>query len=103
MRKRTRTCIVCGTEYSYCSNCREHALKPSWMAIYHDGNCRQIMNIATEFMAGNITKAEAKEQIETCDLSNKKNFKESVLVAINEIFSAKKSSKADKETTKIED
>jgi hypothetical protein len=69
------------------------------MAIYHDENCRNIMNIATEYMAGNITKAEAKEQLETCDLKNKKNFKESVAHAIDEICSVKKSVKKENEQT----
>ena len=95
MRKGMRTCVVCGVEYTYCNNCREHASKPSWMALYHDDNCRSIMNIATEFMAGNITKADAKSELDKCDLTNKKNFKESVVKAINEIYGTKKAAKAE--------
>ena len=93
MRKRTKNCIVCGVEYTYCNNCKEHTSKPSWMAIYHDENCRNIMNIATEYMAGNLTKAEAKSELDKCDLTNKKNFKESVLKAVDEICSVKKVAK----------
>ena len=99
MRRGTRTCVVCGAEYIYCNSCREHASKPSWMALYHDDNCRSIMNIATEFMAGNITKADAKSELDKCDLTNKKNFKESVVKAINEIYGTKKAVKA--ETAKV--
>lgn len=95
MRKGTRKCIVCGVEYTYCNNCREHASRPSWMALYHDDNCRNIMNIATEYMAGNLTKAEAKSELDGCDLSNKKNFKESVIKAVNEIYTTNKATKAD--------
>ena len=95
MRKRTRTCIVCGAEYTYCNNCREHASQPSWKNLYHDDNCRNIMNIATEYMAGNITKADAKSELDKCDLTNKKNFKESVLKAINEIYTTKKAAKVE--------
>ena len=95
MRKRTRECIVCGVEYTYCNSCREHSSQPSWMAIYHDDNCRSIMNIATEYMAGNLTKADAKAELDKCDLTNKKNFKESVLRAVNEIYATKKTAKAD--------
>lgn len=95
MRKRTRTCIVCGVEYTYCNSCKEHASQPSWMAIYHDGNCRNIMNIATEYMAGNITKADAKSALDKCDLTNKKNFKESVIKAVNEIYATKKVAKTE--------
>ena len=93
MRKRTRNCIVCGVEYTYCNSCKEHASQPSWMAIYHDENCRNIMNIATEYMAGNLTKSDAKAELDKCDLTNKKNFKESVSKAVNEIYATKKTSK----------
>jgi len=68
---------------------------PTWMALYHDDNCRSIMNIATEYMAGNLTKADAKSQLDNCDLTNKKNFKESVVKAVNEICATKKVAKAD--------
>ena len=95
MRKGTRKCIVCGVEYTYCNNCREHASRPSWMAIYHDDNCRNIMNITTEYMAGNLTKAEAKSELDACDLTNKKNFKESVIKAVNEIYATGKAAKID--------
>ena len=99
MRKRTRQCIVCGAEYIYCNSCKEHASQPSWMAIYHDENCRNIMNITTEYMAGNLTKADAKSEIDKCDLSNKKNFKESVVKAINEIYTTKKTAKIEADKT----
>ena len=101
MRKKTRQCIVCGVEYTYCNSCKEHASRPTWMAIYHDENCRNIMNISTEYMAGNLTKADAKSELDKCDLTNKKNFKESVIKAVNEIYTAKKASKA--EVAKIAD
>ena len=95
MIKKTRNCIVCGAEYEYCNNCRNHKSLPTWMAIYHDENCREIMNITTEYMAGNITKEDAKAQLDSCDLSHKKDFRESVLLAVNEIYLAKKSAKAE--------
>ena len=92
---KARKCIVCGKEYEYCNRCSSHAAMPAWMALYHDDNCRSIMNIATECMAGNITKADAKAQLDSCDLTNKKNFTESVAKAVNEIYSTKKTAKAD--------
>ena len=94
-RIKARNCIVCGKEYEYCNRCSSHANKPAWMALYHDNNCRSIMNIATEYMAGNITKADAKSQLDNCDLTNKKNFKESVIKAVNEICATKKAAKSD--------
>lgn len=102
-RIKARKCIVCGKEYEYCNRCSSHANMPTWMALYHDENCRSIMNIATEYMAGNITKSEAKSQIDSCDLTDKKNFKESVVKAIDEICSTKKVSKADVVSANKED
>ena len=53
------------------------------------------MNIATEYMAGNLTKAEAKLKLDGCDLTDKKNFKESVLKAVNEICTVKRPAKVE--------
>ena len=94
-KTKARKCIVCGKEYEYCNRCSSHADMPTWMALYHDDNCRNIMNIATEYMAGNLTREDAKSQLDNCDLTNKKNFKESVANAVNEICAAKKAVKAD--------
>ena len=92
---KTRKCIVCGKEYEYCNNCKAYTAFPAWMAIYHDENCKNIMSIATEYMAGNLTKEDAKSQLDNCDLTNKKNFKESVLKAVNEIYATKKAAKVE--------
>ena len=92
-KNKTRACIVCGKEYIYCNNCNDYAKYPAWMAIYHDENCKDIMTIATEYMAGNLSKAEAKTKLDKCDLSNRKNFSNSVTKAIDEIFTEKKPAK----------
>lgn len=101
-RMKARKCIVCGKEYEYCNRCSSHAAMPTWMALYHDDNCRSIMNIATDYMAGNLTKADAKSQLDKCDLTNKKNFKESVIKAVNEICGTKKVAKTDVAKTEEE-
>lgn len=90
-----RKCIVCGKEYEYCNNCKSHIGLPAWKAIYCDENCRNIMNISTDYMAGCLTKTAAKLKLDTCDLSDKKSFKESVLNVVNEIYASKKSTKAE--------
>ena len=103
MRKKMRNCIVCGKEYEYCNSCRSHASFPAWMAIYHNENCRNIMSIATEYMAGNLTKTEAKNKLDGCDLTDKRSFKESVAKVVNEICTTKKVNKTEKESIKKPD
>lgn len=95
MKIKKRECIVCGEKYEYCNSCKDNVFLPSWMTIYHDENCRTIMNVATEYMAGNITKTDAKNKLDKCDLKNKKSFKESVLKAINDIYFTKKTNKVE--------
>ena len=90
---KSRKCIVCGKEYEYCNGCKSHMAFPAWMAIYHDENCKNIMNVATEYMAGNLTKADAKAKLDCCDLTNKRNFKDSILKIVNEICTVKRSAK----------
>lgn len=96
MRNKTRSCVVCGTEYMYCNNCREFNHLPVWMSIYHDENCKNIMNIATEYAANNITKEDAKASMDKCDLTHRKNFSDSVARVVDEIYNSKKSNKSEK-------
>lgn len=84
--KNNRKCILCGTEYKYCGNCAEDSRLEPWHTIYHDNNCRTIFNTATDYRAGLLTKEEAINIFDTCDLSNKENFKSSILQLLNELY-----------------
>ena len=90
MKSKKRICIVCGQEYEYCNRCGADAHYPAWKSIYHDENCREIMRIATEYMANNISKSEAKKKLNSCNLENKTNFENSVSKAVNQILATKK-------------
>lgn len=84
-KKNNKKCIVCGTKYTYCPTCAEFANVEVWHNIYHDKNCKEIFEIATDFNAKALDKDVAKERLGKCDLSNKKSFHNSILKAINEI------------------
>lgn len=103
MKRKMRKCVVCGVEYDYCNNCIEYKNYPVWMTIYHDENCKEIMHIATEYSANNLTKEEASILLNKCNLANRKNFKESVANAINDILGTKKAVKTEKDISKKED
>lgn len=74
MIKDNKTCILCGKRYSYCSNCAEFDHLPRWMEIYCSENCKKIFNALSSHNMGHITKEEARELLEKCDLSYKENF-----------------------------
>ena len=86
MAKNNRKCICCSTEYRYCGNCSEDRLKEPWHAIYHDENCKNIFNAASDYLAGAITKEEAKENFDKCDLSYKDKLHHKIVEAINAVY-----------------
>ena len=83
-RKFNKTCIVCGEKYSYCNSCKEHTIYPTWMNIFHNENCKNVFNTASAYLAGTITKEEAKTRFDACDMSYKENLKSDIVNAINE-------------------
>lgn len=103
LKGKKKTCVVCGKEYDYCNHCKSQSHLPTWMSLYDNENCRTIMNICTEFMAGNVSKTDAKKVLDTCDLKNKNSFSASVLNAVNLIYTPSKTVKADvKNEAKVE-
>ena len=75
MGRRTRECYLCGESYQYCPTCSQDKMKPAWMALFHSEDCKNIFDICTRFNLKKISKSEAKEELKSCDLSNKANFK----------------------------
>ena len=84
MAKKNRKCATCGTKYSHCPNCDRNA--PYWMANFHEENCKNIFQICTQYNVGLLTKEQAKEALNACDLSNKENFTECIQRDFANIF-----------------
>lgn len=75
--KYNRKCVICGTEYSYCTHgCAKDIDKPVWMANYDTYNCKQICELFTGNTIGKfISDEEAKTKLANLDLSKKDSFK----------------------------
>lgn len=86
MGRRTRECYLCSTKYEYCPTCSQDKMKPTWMAEFHDENCKNIFDICTRFNMKLMDKTEAKKALSACDLSNKSKFKDYVQKDIANIF-----------------
>ena len=86
MGRKTRECYLCGKIYQYCPTCSQDRMKPSWMAEFHEENCKNIFDICTKFNLGMITKKEAQQALSVCNLSDKANFKPYVLQDLVNIF-----------------
>ena len=94
MARRERNCYLCGEYYKYCPTCTQDRMKPSWMAEFHKEDCKNIFDICTRYNMGIMTKEEAQEALEVCDLSNKKNFKSYVQKDLDNIFATETHKKA---------
>jgi len=90
MAKRDRKCYLCGENYKYCPTCSQDKMKPAWMAEFHNENCKNIFDIATRFNLKLLTKADAKAEMDKCDLSNKANFKSYVQRDLENIYAQEK-------------
>lgn len=74
MIKNNKKCILCGKVYTFCNRCEEFDHLPRWMGIYCSENCRAIFNILTDYNGGHITKEEAIQKLNDCDLSYRDHF-----------------------------
>ena len=88
MARKSRECYLCGTDYKYCGSCSNDRMKPAWMSEFHSENCKNIFDICTRFNMNLMSKAEAQDELNTCDLSNKENFKSYVQRDLEVIFAA---------------
>lgn len=86
MGRKTRECYLCGEKYHYCPTCSQDRMKPTYMAEFHDDNCKTIFDICTRFNMQLMSKEEAQKALSACDLSNKEAFKDYVKRDIANIF-----------------
>ena len=86
MGRRTRECYLCGQNYQYCPTCTQDRTKPSWMSEFHSESCKNIFDICTRFNMGTISKEDAQRELNSCDLTNKSNFKSYVQRDLDAIF-----------------
>ena len=86
MSRRSRECYLCGRDYQYCPTCSQDKMKPAWMSEFHSENCKNIFDICTRFNMNLMSKSDAQDALNACDLSNKENFKSYVQRDLEVIF-----------------
>lgn len=101
VKKNNKTCIACGTRYTFCSGCAQYDHLPRWMAIFHEENCKDIYNTVNDYINSGLSKEDAKELLDKCDLSNKDKMHHVLLNAINEIYSVETVEEPEKNNTQI--
>lgn len=79
-----RVCKTCGKKYFYCSNC--HVKNPQWMLMWHEENCKNVFEIVSAFVQGQISKNTAKQRLQKCDLTHLYTFKENIRNYVEDIL-----------------
>lgn len=85
MAKKNRICIACGKHYTYCISCSDQRDLEAWHAIYCSSNCRDIYNIASDYIFGSATKEDAKERFCNCDMSYKDALHHKIIEVVDEV------------------
>ena len=86
MKKNNKTCVCCQKKYTFCLNCSDFDHLPRWMAIYHDENCKKISDAISNYNFNHITKEQAKEILDKCNLKYKENFNNRIKETIDIIY-----------------
>lgn len=94
MSAKNRTCWVCQQKYAYCPSCSRDYLKPTWMIMFHDENCKDIFETLQSYSVGEITVDEAREILKGLDLSQKNSFRDDSKKVISQILPRKKKAKS---------
>lgn len=64
-----RICYICRKTYSYCPQCEEDAMKPTWMFAFCSEKCKKINDILAGHTSGRISTQEAKRALEEIKFS----------------------------------
>lgn len=59
-----RRCLLCGTEYKYCSHCNDYDPTETWRYLFHDEKCLELSNVWYAYRGNEISKEEAKKRFE---------------------------------------
>lgn len=103
MGRRSRECYLCGKDYQYCPTCSQDKMKPAWMSEFHSESCKNIFDICTRFNMDLMSKSEAQDALNSCDLTNKENFKSYVIRDLEVIFAEEPKKRGKRSELKIID
>lgn len=87
-------CSICNTPYHICPDCSTTTSFTPWKKIVCSPNCYKIFVSLSGNTNGYADKAETKEKLSKCDLSNLDSFEPNVKSAIKDIMKEEKVQKS---------
>ena len=89
MARGERTCIVCGTKYVYCPNCKKGYPDETWRYLYDSEECREIYKVCNHFSFGHIDAEEAGRKLEKYNVTDRSKYSEDIRKNLSAIYAAK--------------
>lgn len=87
MATNNKICVVCGTPYRYCNDCREFLNYPTWMSMFCSEECFNSYEVMSSFENGQTDKETAKKILKGYSDSEKyKNYKKSFAITYAKIM-----------------
>lgn len=87
MATNNKICVVCGTPYRYCNDCREFLNYPTWMSMFCSEECFNSYEVMSSFENGQTDKETAKKILKGYSGSEKyKNYKKSFAITYAKIM-----------------
>lgn len=94
------TCSICGEKYHLCNDCKNTMDFTPWRRIADSVNCYKIFLVLRDYTNKCATKAETKEKLTSCDLSNLETFQENIKESIKNIMAEEKPKRTKKAVQK---
>lgn len=94
-----RTCVVCGTKYVYCPNCKKGNPDETWRYLYDSEECREIYKVCNHFSFGHIDAEEAGRKLEKYNVTDRSKYSEDIRKSLSAIYAAKSESLKTKESS----
>lgn len=96
------TCKICGKGYYICMSCKSHKLNP-WKTYTDTPEHYKIFQVIHGYSTGVYNKVEAKQRLESIDLSDLKELRENIQLVIKEIMSDNKDKKIKSDKKDVKD
>ena len=97
MARGERTCVVCGTKYIYCPNCKKGDPTETWRYMYDSEECREIFKTCSRFAFGHIDAEAAKKKLDKYDLTDRTKYAEGIRQNLSAIYAKKAENPKEKE------
>ena len=79
-------CEICGKMYHMCNSCADSLTFKPWRSVVDSIEHFKIYIVLSDYTNKHISKGEAKQELEKCNISDYKTFEPHIVKAIDEIL-----------------